>query len=645
MAKKPRDPFDVRLDEEARAKFARWLSDEVQAALDARSAMDREVDYWHLLYEQGRTRLASMAPWPGAADLTSYIGTQNVDAIHARLMKTIAVEPMFTVEGWGPSANNAAFVEEFTQWKAEEDRLQSDLDKLGLISLIEPRGLIEVYEDTTRRAVRKTINAAVELNPNTGGLLYDENGQAKLQTDPNTGAYVEAPPGSPAVATTVIDSYEIIRKGPQHRVIPYRDSVILPGHARERRDIWGYGKRIWKRIPEIDQAVEDGLYDAQAAQSLTRVGDREPDKALQRSNQAIAPQEGPTAEKELWEILVLADIDGEGERWYVATLHIGRRILLRLQYDDLDRSRFVPIILFPRPDRATEGFSFIGHKLITTIEEHTAWRNMIADRAAMVVQAPVKRLQGALWDPLEQPWGPSAVIDVRDMREIEPIVVPDVPASAVQREQTMERTGERLAGVNDISSGQFATESKTLGELQMATEQSFVRMDLVIRRFQEAMEDLAQIRHAIWKRVIAEQPDGIPVPQSVLTGLEVREQQLPGGKMTAALLEGVFRFKPRGSTETADPRAMRTDFTQFMQMFPAFIQSVQMMGTLLGPQAVRAYLDWMVRVMRVPNRQAFLGGIATAMGTAPPSGMPASPGGMPMGPAAPLPLPPAGPPA
>jgi hypothetical protein len=649
-----RDPFTVTLTDEQRDDFARWLSDEIRIANDAKGAEDRQVSYWHLIYEQGRTRLASTAPWPGAADLTSYIGTQNVDAIHARLMKTISVDPVYTVEGWGDSAKNAAFVEEFTQWKVEEDKLQTDLDKLGLISLIEPRGLLEVYEDTTTRTVRRTMTVALQTDPQ-GGPVYGADGKALLQQDPQ-GKYVAAMPDQ-AGAEMVIDSIEIIRKGPQQRVIPYRDSVILPGHAREKREIWGYGKRIWKRFPDIQKAADAGLYDQTQVDRLNITGDRLPDDALLRSNMAVAPQRGPTVEKELWEVLVLCDPTDTGEeRWYVATLHIDQHILLRLQYDDLQRSRFVPIILFPRPDRATEGFSFIGHKLITTIEEHTAWRNMIADRAAMVVQAPLKRLTGALWDPQEQPWGPSAVIDVRDMREIEPVQVPDVPASVIQREQTMERTGERLAGINDISSGQFATQDKTLGEIQMATEQSFVRMDLVIRRFQEAMEDLGQIRHAIWTRVVAQEPQGVEVPPSVLIGLEVRGAELPGGKVTAAVLQGDFRFKPRGSVETADPRAMRMDFVQFMQMFPGIVQMVPMMMQMFGPEAVRAFFDWMIRVMRIPNRQAFLSGMTQQMMArlqqppAPP-GMPPGPPGMAPGgppqppglPPAPLPLPPPGP--
>jgi hypothetical protein len=614
--KKQRDAFEVKISTKERKDLALWLCDEVQGALDAKASADVEVDYWHRLYEQGRTRQSNM---PHAADLTSYLATQNVDALHARLMKTINVEPIWTVEGWGQTAQNSPFVEEFHQWKSEEEGLQGVFDRLGLISLIEPRGLLEVREGTQMRRVRKETFVALELVP-TGAIdpmtgapemvpVFDEKGQPKLQSGPDGKFVTPTDPSVPAVKV-VVDSLEPIRSGPQYRVIPYRDSVILPGHARDKDEIWGYGKRFWKRMPELKEMAAQGVYDTDALETLTATSDREPEPSLQRAGADVARQEGDTAEKELWEVLLLKDLDGKGERWYLATIHLGQQTLLRLQHDDVDRSRFVLFNLFPRPDRATEGFSLIGHKLITTIEEHTAVRNMRADRSTMAAQAPIKRLIGALWDPLEQPWGASSVIDVRDMREVEPVQVPDVPPSVIDWERACERTAERLVGVNDIASGQAMQESKTLGEVQMATEQSFVRMDLVIRRFQEAMEDLAAIRHAIWKRVLSEQPDGIEPPQGVMVGLEARGMALPGGRMTAQMLEGQFRFKPRGSVETADPRALRADFNQMLQALPALIQASPFLqqALLMNPQAARALLEQFVRVYRIPNRQAFLSG-------------------------------------
>jgi len=361
---------------------------------------------------------------------------------------------------------------------------------------------------------------------------------------------------------------------------------------------------------------------------MTALEERQPDPALTRSLMSIAPTSDEVqAEKELWEVSVLLDLNAlmdvyrldnlpgktyDGARWYVATVHLRTFQLLRFQHDDITRSRYVPVILFPRPDRVTEGFSLIGNKLITIIEEHTAVRNMRADRSAMAVQAPIKRQQGALWDPLEQPWGPKAVIDVRAMNEIEPMVVPDVTQPLMVWEQGIERTAERLVGVNDIASGQVAQEARTLGEIQMATEQSFVRMDLIVRRFQEAMEDLAQIRHEIWKRTLAEQPEGVAIPGSMIASLEGRgasiDQQLPNKRITADLLQGTFRFKPHGSVETADPNRMRADWIQFLQALVPMMQAFPMLGPMLQtPQAARAMFRQMLRVFRVPNSQAFIG--------------------------------------
>ena len=689
MAKKPRDPFEVVLPIEHREKLAIWVSQQLDDALAAKSANDNEVDYWHMLYEQSRTRSALNLPWANAADLTSYLATEKVDALHARMMRTVWVDPVCTVTGYGASAGNAEFVEEFHQYKAEEERLQGVLDRFALISLIEPRGLLEVSEGSEWRTTRKRVQAQVQTDEITGGLVFDEDGGVVPVLD-DQGLIVEAKDPSVPQAEILLDSTENQRIGPQYRILPYRDSLVLPAHAREKSEIWAYGKRLRKLYTEIKALAEGprAVYDKEAVDRLTQTGDTEPDKALERSNVAVAPQDATTAEKELWEVLLLIDLRmffehwgmkvprsikemEPGPRWYVVTVHKDQHLLLRIQLDDLERGRYVVAILHPRTDRATEGFSFVGHKLITTVEEHTAYRNMAADRSSLKNAAPIMRQQGALWDPVEQPLGPGQVLDVRDVRELQQLEVDDVPASVFTHIQMQERTAERLAGVNDVASGQVSQETRTLGEVQMATEQSFVRMDLIIRRFQEAIEDLYQIRHAIWKRVLAEKKDGIDAPTSLVVGLEGRgvpiDDVMPDRKITAQLLEGAFRFKPHGSVETADKPKQRQDFVQAMQFMPMMLQAFPMLQMQFrGPQAARAMARQFVRLFNIPNAQAFLGspaqdvmmqqlggnvlpfqqpGLAGVPGPglpgqpmgAPPMG--ASPGGMPPG----APMPPSAP--
>lgn len=678
---KPRSAFDITLSTEQRDCLAHWLTNEYNNALAARSALDVEVDYWHQLYEQARTRTQGNLPWPDAADLTSYIACEKADSIHARIMETIFTDPVWTVEGWGASSDRAPFVEEFHQFKVEEERFQSVADKLALIALIEPRGLLEVYESSERRTSRKTIHAKPKMTPE-GGIVYDEKGSPQLEQD-ERGNFIEAKAEESAFTTT-IDSHDVVRSGPQYRVLPYRDSLVCPGHARDKEEIWGYAKRIWPRLGDLRMKAKDGIYDADAVAQLTETGDREPDQALQRAGHDVAPQWKQTAEKELWEGLILVDVNSilstygvapikglkEGARWYLVTLHLKQSVLLRWNHDDFERSRYVLLNLFPRTDRVTEGFSLIGHKLITTVEEHTAYRNMGADASAMAINRPLMKLQGALWDEEEDPLGPKSVIPVRSPNEITQLQIADVPNSIEMGIQRAERTAERLSGVNDIASGASNDATPTtLGEEQMRTAASETRIKLIVKRFQEAMEDVWQIRHAIWKRTLAESPDGIDAPESVLIGLEGRgvpiEDYMPNGKITAAMLDGSFRGKPYGSVETADLNRQKGNLLQMMQALALAKQTFPLLTPMFAtPRAARAIARQILRVFRVPNPQAFLGSPSQDMqaqlqvnmmplgSTIPapppmlgsPAGLGSAPGGPPMasGPMPPMAPPPGG---
>lgn len=601
-------------------ELASWLCDELQNAMDVRGHIDAQLDYWHRIYEQDRTRLETNRPTPNGADLTSPLGTQYVDALHARTMQTLFVEPIWTVEGWHDSVQKAPFVEEFHQWTAEDERVQSYVDRVVMNSWIDSVGILEAYEEIDYRPIRKKIWAQIETVLDETGqprAVFGEDNEPQYVMD--KGKFLEVPPpqeGQPVpagIAELEIDSYEPVRVGPGYSVIDYRDFYVLPAHARDKREIWGYGKRFFRRVPYLEDKVRDGIYDKKAVDAIGTENEREQTLDDTRMGQTIVRQDGKTAEKELFEIAFLMNLDGTGERWWVATVSVSKRVLLRLKYDDLGNQigfgRFVRFVPLPRKN-SVDGFSVIGHKLITLIEEHTAIRNMRADRSALATNAPIKVQQGALYDPEENPFGVGAVIYCRDMKEIEPIQIPDVPASLNEWEQTVKDGCERTMGVTDIASGVTAGEDRTLGERQLQTGYSEVRMNLITRRLQESMEELGQIRHVIWKRVLASQGE-MDIPQRAMQGIEARgidASLIQGGKFTADLLEGKYRFKPRGSVETADIGRLRQDFTQLVGMLPGLMQMSPLIGaSWQTPQAARAFNEQLVKLFRFPDRQAILG--------------------------------------
>jgi hypothetical protein len=527
-AKTPKQvAWSVKLSADKRKDFAHWLCRAITDADSNRTVHPGENEYWWTLYEQGRTRDKKSMPWQDAADLTSYIPSEKVDALRSRVMRTIYVDPVYTVEGWGADAKKAPFVEDFHQWAIESEGLQTYLTRAIQASLIETRGVLEIYEDTTTRKVRKEVRALLAPSQMGAPFTLDVDMKPVLARDQN-GEIIEVgeqDQGAPS-AEIVVDKEERVRKGPGYRVLPYRDFLVLPSHAREKADIWGYAKRFFKRWDLLQEDAERGVYDKQAVESLHDSNEVTSDATLAGTPEPVSDNREDKAEKQLWEVQLLTNL-GEGLRWYVATVHVESFTLLRLVHEDVSTHRYIIFVPFPRTDKCHEGYSFVGHKLITITEEHTAWRNMLADRASMEISAPIKRLVGALWDPDLQPFGPKAVIDVRDMKEIEPMQLPPAMQGAITREQEIVQASERVAGINDVALGQVPENSRTLGEVNLVAEQSFVRMDEVIKNLQESLEDLGQVRHAIWLNCIKEYGEsGMPMPATLQT--PQTDPQTPG---------------------------------------------------------------------------------------------------------------------
>lgn len=616
MAKKEIDAFDIKesqlkLDGE-RATYddvAVWLAGELDLAISARGNVAQDIKYAWDHYEQNRTRGIN-APWDGAADLTSPLSAEYVDALHARLMQTIFVDPVWTVEGWGPSADRAPLVEEFHQRAQEDERFQGYADEWILRGLIEGVGILEVSEGFDVRLQRVQKRVAIQTDEATG-MPVMVDGQPTFQRD-ERGSLVEAQDENQPAADVEVDSWLPVRLGPQYDIVPYLDFLTLPLHARDRSQVWGYAKRFWRRVPELKERAKRGFYDETAVEGVGAENERQTSADEAPANPAVVSQEGPLAQKELWEVQLLADFDGDGERWYRLTIHKDKRKLLRLKHDDRT-TRFIRWMPFPRPGTADRGYSLIMNKLITVIEEDTARRNMTADRMALKASAPILRLQGALWDPFEQPFGPRSVIDVRQMDELRPMQgIEDVPGSVMAWRGHIREDADRLIGQNDVSLGVGSQDAQKPTATQVNATASYaeVRVEAIRKRLQEPLEELGEARHAIWKRVLAS--GNTATARALVIGKDNPGIESTGfgtdGRVTAEMLDGVFWFKPRGSVETADPNRQMQNYNMFLQTV-AMLSKVnpaiaQIMGTV---PAAKALLEQAVRLMKFPDKQAILG--------------------------------------
>lgn len=592
---------------ESREGLTRWLCQELDHATSARSGVEGEIKYAWAIYQQDRTR-GRNAPWPDAADLTSPYGAEYVDALHARLMTTIFTEPVWTVEGWGESAVKAPFVEEFHQRAQEDERFQGYADDLVLRSLVEGVGTLEISESLEMR--REIQRKRVKLQLHEGAPVMGDDNQPLLAQDED-GQYLDAEGPDDPAAETDIDTMEPVRLGPAYDVIPFLDFLTLPWHARDRTQIWGYAKRFWRRVPELKAKAKLGIYSKAAVDDIGDENERQTLSDEAPGQPVVVPQEGPTAQKELYEVQFLADCDGKGERWYRATVHKQKFKLLRLKMDDRT-TRYTQFIPFPKPGSAGRGYSLITNKMITVIEEDTAIRNLRADRAAFKASQPILRQSNALWDPYEQPMGPGRVLDVRDKNEISVLQgIEDVAPSIMLWKQDVRVDGDRLMGTNDTALGQDTQAVKTLGEVQLRAGYSEVRMNVILRRLSEALEEVWQARHTIWKRTLASR-DKMPVSRAMAIGRMADGIEVSGlasdGTITPELLDGIYWGKPKGSVETADLNRQRQDFNSMLTTLPALAQMNPTIGALFATiPAAKSLVKTMLKVNRVQDIQSFIG--------------------------------------
>lgn len=628
--KKP-SPFDVPLTDAKRDELAEDLCREIDDAFNARASIIADggkIDLADWYYEQGRTDPQNL-PFPGAADLTSYFITENVDAYRARLLKAVfGVEPFCFVEGWGTDAKKAPYVEAFHAWQVPQSELPRELARTTHGALIEDGYILEVSEKVETRRIVETLTVALQLNDQGAPVFAD--GKPQLQTD-QAGEFIPAQPGQPH-AKVELTHTKTKRLGPQYDPISLKDFVFLPGHAKSRKQVWGYAYRFWSRVPELAEKVADGIYDKAAVAKLGDSSDRE-DAAVPLTVDSVAAQYGPSVEKELFQLSLKRDLDDDGrEEWYLATVSRQSRTLLRLKRDTfaqkLGRSRCVPFVLFPRRN-SVYGYSYSFDKLLTLADEHTSLRNMGADRGALATNAPMTVLEGALWNADTQPLGIGRTITVRSHDEIRPMVIPDVPVSIVEQKRDLHQAKERVGGLSDSAVGILSGERRTLGENKLVAGGSAVRVDESIGYFHEAISEVMQLSHAIWVDTLKDDPKGLEAPPSVVDALQSRGAELENGRFTADLLEGNFHFKPYGTDETADPQRQKQDFDGFVMAITNLAKVLPgFQAVLQNPEANKAILEQLLRSYRVRDRQPFLG--ALAMPAPPnamvPPGAPAAPG-------------------
>lgn len=638
MASK-KHPYAVKLDAEQRREMTSRLVEELRAGITARSAHMDElglIDFAYALYEQqAMNPISRSGPSNnGEPNLTSPIGTENVDALSARSVQTIfRQEPVFMVDGDRQSARKAPVVEAFMQMRQERMRFQKVAKRAITAALVETGAVLEVCEDTEPIRRHQVVKARIAQAEDGGMLLDGETGKPVPDTDEDGVPMPADVAAGEGYVETQHTWTEYQRAGAYVRLRGMKDFLFLPSHAADEREVWGHAVRFYVRRDEARRRFDRGEWGPKAGgcewddvrgASQEREQRNEQDRAGVTVEHAAGQED--SSEMELWRVQAYLQLPDADELCLVqAIVSVKHQQVLCLIYDWIGAFRTVYLNPYPCP-YSVYGYSQILTKLGTTIEEHTTWRNMNAYRGTLKSNAPLKRRAGSRWDPAIQPFAAGRVIDLDNLDDVQPFEFEDVTAQAVGKEQQAVVDAQRIIGMNDIAIGQVSEKSRTLGENKMATSQSFVRTDDPISNIQEALEEVGWLIHRIEVQALKDTGQTVPAPARVADQLG---QQVDGfdGDFTWQMLDGDFTFKPRGSSDQADPnmRFRRMDMSLSMVERLAKNGNPAAQQRLMSPEFEHAMMQTVVSETKPRDVEAFLKPMPPPMMP----GMP-GPGGPPM---------------
>ncbi len=611
----PKNPYAIRLPAAQHAELTTKLVEELRSGKRARDLHMSDnglIDFYYSLYEQQSQRgISRDTQRYGEADLTSPIATENVDSLTARATHTLfKQEPVWMVEGIGDSAQKAPIVEAFLQLRQERMRFQKTAKRAITSSFVETGSILEVCDDTepcervyvAKAQPRQAPDGTVELDPETGQPYptVDEIGDP-VEVEQGAEAYVE-------VKQTWTD-YR--RRGAYVRSISMKDFLFLPSHARDDREVWGHATRFYLTEAEILRKVKAKQWKTADVEKIAP-GTQEREQRSEHDRAGVTVEQTTSGfkgnDQEFWRVQCWVEVPGkQGLRCIIAIVSEIHSVILEVQEDWLGAFRTVLLAPYPCP-YSVYPYSLVGTKLLTTELEHTAWRNMNADRDTLEANAPLKVRRGSGFDPALQPFGAGRTVMLDNMDDVMPFEFKGSSVQALNKEAQCVTDAQRIVGLNDIAIGQQSKTDRTLGENKMATTQSFVRTDDPISNLNEAFEEVGWLIHAIEQQALKDREagEGIDATDSVMQSVK-RYDPAFQGTFTSDMVDGDFLFKLRGSTDMADPQArlqraeaMFATMANYSKVNPLVAQR------MASPEMEKAMMQMVVDEFKPRNTKAFL---------------------------------------
>jgi hypothetical protein len=483
--------------------------------------IDKVNKFWE--YYEGKSYPVNF-PWRNAPNY--FIGESNsiTNAVHARLMgANFNIKPFFIVLGREKNdVEKATKVEQFMDYLYEIPMsLYGKADINILNGLVEGVGVWkETFEKRTERKIRRA-KAGETMSDGSVAVGGEEM------------YYNETVYNAPKLETLSIRNYGV-------------NSDTLPGMNPR----FEYHKEWldWSRIEELQgEGVFENINEIKNSSNNKSDQDDNGSYRLDTFTDINYQTDSDHRKRKfpIYECWFFYDIDGDGKNEYcVAGYEKSTKSLVRMERSPLwhGRSPFITWCPFPRP------YSFYGMSLIELMSALqdiiNKYHNNRLQNMDLSTNKVLKAKKSAQKDLNRQEIYPGAKIFLNDPNDVSVFDMGEVHSSTITEENLAIAYLERLTGVSDYnlgrpgSGGKGKTATATLAVLQEGN----LRFDIVIKRFQEAMKEMAYQTIQLCQQYY---PENIDYQRHVL-GQDSR--RLAFEKISRDELMGRFDFIPQGTT-------------------------------------------------------------------------------------------------
>lgn len=564
----PDEPLEVELvltEEEQKAlcyKLKR-LYDTFQNDI---SGLHKEIGHWWKSYEARVTDITAKNegddefPWEGSSKFMPPLIQAHVNTYHSRIVSAVFdVDPLFLARPRTSEGKQIAHKSEwYLDYWCDQANITEKLDTIVLSMLVEGTGVAKLGW------ARRTVEVESPEPPQ----------------DP------EAEP----------DVQEIVEyEGFEIQQVPLRDFVVIPANSPTLDDAVYQGHRVFRTEHFLKEAAAAGYY-SNVSKLLKASGDRK-EPVTPRASRLVqdSTKGNEDTEVDSYEIVELyGKFDlGDGKAVpAVVTFSPQHKVILRAEPSPYfyGRPPYQAFVVDPVP-----GLWFgrsIPEVLESAQEEIAALHNARADGISRLVNPPILKRMGSMWDEEKDPLRPGKVITVQDPKDIQEFLGREIPSSLFAHEQDILAFVERQTGLSDYSMGRMQSQYATATAVQKVTTSGLARVDVAISRFQSGMKRMSWF---MWWMLYQFRPliDRFYAQNSDMTITKAEMRPSSGGLMP-------FEFIPQGMLSDISKDNNRNQAFMLMQALGPVLQQNY-------PDGLHALADDVLKAYDVHDRASILG--------------------------------------